>query len=322
EEALIEARIPYKIFGGLRFYDRKEIKDIIAYLRLIANPSDNQAFLRVVNTPPRGVGARTIEGLRMIAAQQSVSLLQAAVLLERSPVGKNKGISSFLKLIDTYREKIALKGLSEIVSGIVQDSGYGPKLRAMKDDDSQSRLENLKELEGIARSMESISESNHEVLEKFLDRVSLTSSDEIPTEIQPVDDETAEVRRNTVSLMTLHLAKGLEFYNVFLTGLEEGLLPHSRSIFDPDELAEERRLCYVGITRAMRKLYLTRAETRGMFSSGSSFGGSGYYREVSRFALSIPRDTLREIGGGFFSNRAWSDDSIEIDPDFLEHSRK
>ncbi len=369
EEALLDEGIPYRIYGGLKFYDRREIKDVIAYLKLLVNEDDNQSFLRVVNMPTRGVGARAVESLYQRAILERTSLFKAA-RNEASEGKVSKGIVVFIELIDLLKEKIEKSTLSELIDAVIEESGYGPKLQALKTEEAESRLENLMELKGIGASMEvgdlgneadedietvnietvnietvnietvniaTINIATKDSLEKissgkitlsnFLDRVSLSSSQELPVEenkdIKAMENaenatETAMEPPKFVSLLTLHLAKGLEFPVVFLTGIEEGLLPHSRSI-DDGTVDEERRLCYVGITRAMTHLYLTRTKSRGMFSSGGSFGqGSGGFRAVSRFAKEMPVERLEDRGEKFNSFSAWSDRSIEIDDEYLE----
>lgn len=302
EEALLRFRIPYRIFGGLKFYDRKEIKDILAYLRLLLNPTDDQAFQRVINTPPRGIGAQTLQSVVDEAREQKQPLLSAAFAV----ASKNKNIAAFLELMGELKAASEAKTLSELIDFVVERTEYGPKLKVMKDPTAQSRIENLKELSSIGRSMEFSSDTKIEALRLFLDRVSLTSGGDVA-----VNEKISEKEKlDTVSLMTLHLAKGLEFPVVFLAGVEEGLLPHYRSIDDPTAIEEERRLCYVGITRAMSSLYLTRAFNRGMFSSAGSAGGA---RLVSRFAKDIPGDRLLEVsaertpGASFFEGFRYFD---------------
>ncbi|MBX7142906.1 MAG: UvrD-helicase domain-containing protein, partial [Oligoflexia bacterium] len=292
EEAFIANKIPYKIYGGLRFYERKEIKDIIGYLKLLANESDNQALLRVINTPPRGIGAQTVQGLEDLANAKQISLMAVV----RSGEVANKGVLAFLALIDDLRAKADKLPLGELISDVIKLSEYGPRLQAMKDPAAQSRVENLQELVAIGRTMENAAPTPRETLQVFLDRVSLTASADLPQE-----SDTPADKNESIAMMTLHLAKGLEFPVVFLTGMEEGLIPHYRSIPDPVALEEERRLCYVGITRAMQKLFITRAQSRGMFSAGDGFGYTGTLREVSRFMRDVPPETLESTSDDFFS---------------------
>jgi len=317
EEALLDAGLPYRIYGGLKFYDRREIKDIIAYLRLIINRADDQAFLRIVNVPTRGLGPKAVESIHQTASSNGVSLFEAAKM--EVVKGAGKSLSVFMDLIDSLEKRLCALPLSTFIDVVISESTYGPKLKALGDEESLSRLENLQELKAIAASME-IEGENREILADFLDRVSLSSSAELPVEER--QDTTKREPNNFVSLMTLHLAKGLEFPVVFLVGLEEGLLPHSRSI-DEGSVDEERRLCYVGITRAMQQLFITRSKVRGMFSAGGSFGeGSSSYRDVSRFAKDMPEENLKHTNEKFSSFSAWSDSSLEIDEEFLDRSAK
>ncbi len=295
EDALMGQGIPYRIYGGLKFYDRKEVKDIFAYLRLIVNEADNQAFQRCINTPPRGIGAKSVETIRRYAMEHSLSLYQAACALQE----KSKSLPKFIKLIEELKAFSEKEPLYELIAKTVERSGYGPKLKSLKDITAQSRLENLEELRAVAVAASYVTDSPAEDLRLFLDRVSLTSGEELPVEEAHDKEQEGEAEPpDTVSLMTLHLAKGLEYPVVFLTGLEEGLLPHYRSLESEFEISEERRLCYVGMTRAMEQLYVTRAERRGMF--GSNFSG----REPSRFTFDIPPSCFDEDSRHFssFSN--------------------
>jgi len=290
EESLVRAKVPYKIYGGLKFFDRKEVKDILAYLRLLVNPSDNQAFQRVVNTPPRGIGAQAIQAIAEESRRTSTPFLHSSVTIAES----NKSVKKFVELIVELKTAAAQMPLGQLIGFIVERTEYGPRLAAMKDPAAQSRIENLQELESLGRTMEREGHDKEADIKDFLDRISLTSSADIPASESGAERSTE--KPNTVSLMTLHLAKGLEFPVVFLSGLEEGLLPHYRSIDDPVGLEEERRLCYVGITRAMRVLYMTRSYYRGMFAAGGSAGSSGGARVVSRFAKDVPRERMRAVG--------------------------
>ena len=291
EESLVRFRVPYKIFGGLKFFDRKEIKDILGYLRLLVNPADNQAFQRVINTPPRGIGAQALQAIVDEARRAQTPYLHASLTIAE----KNKSVQKFLELMADLKRTMLSSGLGQLLEYIIQASEYGPRLEVMKDPAAHSRLENLQELIAIGHGTPSgDSASCEEAVKGFLDRVSLTSSAD-----QPVQDSTDEMEGEkppTVSLMTLHLAKGLEFPVVFLAGLEKGLLPHFRSLEDPVALEEERRLCYVGITRAMKTLYFTRAYQRGMFGSGGSAGSGGGARLVSPFVKDIPFDKMVAVG--------------------------
>ncbi len=290
EESLVRAKVPYKIFGGLKFFDRKEVKDILAYVRLLVNPADNQAFQRVVNTPPRGIGAQAVQAIAEEARKTSMPFLHASVTIAQT----NKSVNKFVELMGELKAASQTMKLGAFLGFIVEKTEYGPRLAAMKDPTAQSRIENLQELESLGRAMENPSLSNEDVMKDFLDRISLTSSADLPAGETGAD--APQEKPETVSLMTLHLAKGLEFPVVFLTGLEEGLLPHYRSLDDVVGLEEERRLCYVGITRAMSTLYMTRAHSRGMFATGGSSGSAGGARIVSRFAKDIDGKSMMAVG--------------------------
>ncbi|MCB0336979.1 MAG: ATP-binding domain-containing protein, partial [Bdellovibrionales bacterium] len=264
-----------------KFYDRKEIKDILSYLKLLMNPADNQSFLRVINTPPRGIGASTVQAIVNHARDTSSSLWDAAQAL----AAEQKKLLGFVELFRKLSSFSKTAELSELVWTVVELSGYLKRLETDKDPSAQGRIENLQELRAIAGSMQ-LPDQPAEALQMFLDRASLASSADEKDVVEGTD-------QSYVSLMTLHLAKGLEFPVVFFTGLEEGLSPHYLSLNDPTEMEEERRLCYVGITRAMQKLYLTHAERRGMFTQGDN-PGTAYYRTPSRFLSDIP-GTLVEI---------------------------
>lgn len=286
EEALLHAGIPYRIFGGLKFYDRKEVKDILAYLHVVANYQDNQSLLRSINTPPRGIGAKTVQDLTKYAKNRSISLYEA---LEEAAQNSSR-LQVFWDIIQAAKEALDTKGLGAAVQEIVHRSGYITWLEASSDLQSQSRIENIRELEGLAMENGHDSKTGREDLQAFLDRTSLASA---------LDSEEEE-EQDFVSLMTLHLAKGLEYPLVFLTGGEEGLLPHQRSINDPHQVCEERRLCYVGMTRAMEVLHITRARRRNLYASGDSFGMSGVFREASRFLFDVPQEYLEDKQGDFF----------------------
>ena len=313
EEALMSAGIPFVLFGGQKFYDRKEIKDVIAYLRLLLNPDDNQAFMRVVNVPTRGIGGQTISALAEQAIEDGVSLLVAS-----RKNSSNKKLSAFCSLIDELQKRASQVYLSTLIEDVLSKTGYLEKLKTAKDENSESRVENLRELKAIARQMENSSPNPIEALRNFIDRCALSFSDDKPEE--EVADRSVD-SNDRVSLMTLHLAKGLEFPVVFLTGMEEGLLPHSRARLEKNGVAEERRLCYVGMTRAMSKLYLTRTVTRGMFSSGGSFGNSGYFREISPFLADIPASYLDSLNSDQITSYAQNDfydSDSSADEDFYE----
>ena len=283
EEALLRANIPYRIYGGLRFYDRLEIKNAISYLRIIFNPHDNPAFERSVANPTRGVGAKTLAKIRSLANKHNISYIQASsTMIDENLIsgrGAN-GLKKFLEMILGLCGNIDDISLSEIVSSILEQSGLIQFHEKEPGEKGKTRKENLEELLSAAKNFEmsfSDDKTNREITEQFLSNVSLDAGDRQADEF---DD--------AVQLMTLHSAKGLEFPLVFMTGLEETLFPHGRSMESPDQLEEERRLCYVGITRAMKKLYLTYAESRRLH-------GNDIFNPPSRFIKEIPSECIMEI---------------------------
>lgn len=307
EEALISYKIPYRIFGGLKFYDRKEVKDIIAYLRLIAHPNDNQAFLRVINTPTRGIGAQSILQIADLAKKMECSLFEASITF----ANKNKAVAGFVSLIQKLQVSYVNTSLLELMQDVIEKTEYGPKLKAIKHDpQAESRLENLQELVAIAAGLE-LSVEGADPLSQFLDRVALTGGDDTPVEGEAISKLDPQ---NSVSLMSLHLAKGLEFDLVFFTGYEEGLVPHHRTLYQPDEIEEERRLCYVGMTRARHTLHITRVKKRGMFSAGGDTTTSRF-REASRFSFDIPKGVIDDPLGSFFtsSEEDYSNSNDDLD---------
>ena len=283
EEALLRANIPYRIYGGLRFYDRLEIKNAISYLRIIFNPHDNPAFERSVANPTRGVGAKTLAKIRSLANKYNISYIQASskMIDENLISGRGaNGLKKFLEIILGLCGKIDDISLSEIVGCILDQSGLIQFHEKEPGEKGKTRKENLEELLSAAKNFEmsfSDDKTNREITEQFLSNVSLDAGDRQADEF---DD--------AVQLMTLHSAKGLEFPLVFMTGLEETLFPHGRSMESPDQLEEERRLCYVGITRAMKKLYLTYAESRRLH-------GNDIFNPPSRFIKEIPSECIMEI---------------------------
>ncbi len=280
EEALIQVGIPYRIYGGLRFFDRAEIKDALAYLRLLASRDDDAAFERVVNTPTRGIGEQTISTLRQQARAYNQSLWKTAIQLlatQELPARAANALSAFLRLIDSMAAATTDYGLSEQTEHVLQTSGLFAHYLKEKGEKGQARIENLEELVNATRQF--IPDNNIEMtaLASFLAHVSLEAG-----------EHQGEPNQECVQLMTLHSAKGLEFPLVFLCGVEEGLFPHHMSIEEPGRLEEERRLCYVGMTRAMSKLYITYAEVRRLHGSES-------YHRPSRFINEIPKDFIKEI---------------------------
>jgi DNA helicase-2/ATP-dependent DNA helicase PcrA len=300
EEALMQARIPYRVYGGLRFFERAEIRDALAYLRLVANPHDDAAFERVVNTPNRGIGARTLDLLREHSRDARVSLWRAAEDLMGTKMLGPRGSTSlhgFLDLIAEQRRARDSLVLPELVGASIERAGLPDFYLKGKDGKGQDRVENLEQLiDTAARFADELDADDADPLVAFLAHAALEAGE------TQADRET-----DSVQLMTLHSAKGLEFPVVFLVGLEEGLFPHSLSQDDPSRLEEERRLCYVGMTRAMRELFLTHAESRRLYGREES-------QWPSRFLREIPAERLEEVrarGGG---RRSGSGAAVTADP--------
>jgi len=271
EEALLAEGIPYRVVGGVGFYARTEIKDIVAYLRYIVNSSDALAFKRIVNVPRRGIGQQTLAALVQAASAARMSVGEAIFnndLLRSAVPKKLKELERFAELITELRIAAENGGVADLLVAVMERSGYVRDLQAEDTHEARGRLENLSELVGVAREYETNDEDPS--LAGFLANIALVS-----------DLDSLEDDASYVTLMTLHSAKGLEFPNVFLTGLEEGVFPHSRTLTEPAELEEERRLAYVGITRAIDRLFLTYASRRALF-------GNTYAYPKSRFLDEIP----------------------------------
>ncbi|MDH3679637.1 MAG: DNA helicase PcrA [Acidimicrobiia bacterium] len=272
EEYLMRVGIPYKVIGGTRFYDRREIKDAVAFLKAVANPNDEVSIKRIINVPKRGIGDTTVGKVDNYAKMIGASFVDSLRRSDDAGVTGTavKGIARFLELLDGFTEDLE-KGPAAALEAILRDTGYVAELEDEHSIEAEGRLENLQELVGVAHQFETVDE--------FLEQVSLVSdADEID------DDDSA------VLLMTIHAAKGLEFPTVFLLGLEDGIFPHLRSMTEPDEMEEERRLAYVGITRAQERLYLTHAWARMIF-------GQTQYNPPSRFLDEIPAELLDEANG-------------------------
>jgi DNA helicase-2/ATP-dependent DNA helicase PcrA len=278
EEALMAARIPYRVYGGLRFFERAEIKDALAYLRLTQARADDISFERVVNLPTRGIGGATLEQLRSHSRDGGVSLWDAGqALLPGLPARAAAALRAFFELIDRLAAAIAPMPLEEQVRHVIQASGLRDHHAKEKDHKGEARVENLDELVNAAEGFEPENDDGLTPLGAFLAHATLESG-----------ETQAATGLDCVQLMTLHAAKGLEFPTVFLVGLEEGLFPSEHSAFDADRLPEERRLCYVGLTRAMQRLYLTHAESRRIFGRTS-------YRDPSRFLSELPPEALEDV---------------------------
>ena len=286
EEHFIRSGMPYNIVGGLRFYERKEIKDTIAYLKVIANPSDSLSLMRIINTPPRGIGKTTVDRAAAFGAEQNIPLVDAFKLaIERGILPPHKGhnfitmIQRFhASLLPTPNSQLRTLPIHELAKKLLEESGYIKMWEDEKTEEADNRIENLHELISAIRDFEKSRENVS--LADFLDHVALIS-----------DIDTFEDKHNRITLMTLHSAKGLEFPVVFMVGMEEGLFPHSRSVNgdSEDELEEERRLCYVGMTRAMKKLFLLGARERTIY-------GESRFQGQSRFIDEIDPNYLKIIG--------------------------
>ena len=275
EEIFIRMGMPYKVVGGVRFYERREVRDALAYLRSIANPGDEVSLRRILNVPKRGIGDRAEAAVEQLAERERITFDEALHRAEEAPglaTRSLKAITAFVEMMD------ALRTLSEsgadaptVLQAVLEQTGYVSELQQSADPQDETRIENLAELESVAQEFAVAQEES--TLVEFLEQIALVAdSDEIP------DDN---AHGGVVTLMTLHTAKGLEFPVVFLTGMEDGIFPHIRSLGDPGELAEERRLAYVGLTRARQRLYLTRAVSRSAW-------GTPAYNPASRFLDEIP----------------------------------
>jgi DNA helicase II / ATP-dependent DNA helicase PcrA len=277
EEVFIRAGVPYKVVGGVRFYERREIRDLLAYLRLIANPGDEVSLRRILNVPKRGIGDRAQEYTAALAARQKISFAAALAKPQDVPGLASrsvKAIEAFNELITGLRA-LAAGPAGDLAEAVLDRTGYVSELQESSDLQDESRIENLTELVSVAREFDARNADG--TLADFLEQVSLVAdADQIPDGAD---------HGGMVTLMTLHTAKGLEFPVVFLTGLEENVFPHERSSGDERELAEERRLAYVGITRARRRLYLTRAVSRAWF-------GRPAYHKPSRFLSEVPAELI------------------------------
>jgi DNA helicase II / ATP-dependent DNA helicase PcrA len=279
EEAFLNARMPYRVYGGLRFFERAEIKDALAYLRLVASRADDTSFERVVNLPTRGIGAKTLDTLRDLARDHGTSLWMAAGMAVQGglPQRAAQALQAFLQLIERLSQEVAGLELQEQVDHVIQLSGLIEHFKKERGERGEGRVENLLELVSAAKGFSPEGETDMQPLESFLAHAVLESG-----------EGQADPYADCVQMMTLHTAKGLEFPVVFLAGMEDGLFPHQRSIADLASLEEERRLCYVGATRAMRQLYITYAEQRRLY-------GVDQYGQPSRFISELPMDLIEEI---------------------------
>ena len=279
EEGLINAGIPYRVYGGLRFFERAEIKDALAYLRLISHREDDASFERIVNRPTRGIGARTVEIMRAYARANSCTMWRAAGAVASDELAGRaaKAVLAFMNLMERMARETTGLDLQDKVDHVIHASGLVEMFRNDKGERGETKLENLMELVSAAKSFEPDPAEEMSPLDEFLSHAALEAG-----------EGQAEAWQDCVQLMTMHSAKGLEFPLVFLCGMEDGLFPHQRSIADPNGLEEERRLCYVGITRAKQTLYVTYAEQRRLHGMDS-------FSQPSRFLAEIPEEHVEEV---------------------------
>jgi DNA helicase-2/ATP-dependent DNA helicase PcrA len=307
EESLVRSGIPYRVVGGVKFYDRREVKDILAYLRALVNPDDEVSWRRVVNTPKRGVGDTSIN--RVAAYAQGAGLTFREALREANVAGVTGkalgGIRDLLELMEEF-EVVAARGVGDVVEAVLSRTGYLAELEAERSIEARGRIENLQELVGVCREFDEALDAGNVAGLPSIAGVGTAENDEgdirIPHGLEraqafleaislvtDLDADAEGGEQSAVTLMTLHTAKGLEFPAVFMTGMEDGVFPHVRALGDPDELEEERRLCYVGITRARERLYLCHAWSRMLF-------GATDYNPPSRFLAEVPEELMHVIG--------------------------
>ncbi|MFV0462164.1 MAG: DNA helicase PcrA [Nostocoides sp.] len=293
EEVFVRVGLPYKVVGGTRFYERREVKDALAYLRVLSNPADTVNLRRILNVPKRGIGDRAEAAVAALAERERIPFVAALGRVEDAPgiatrsVSAVKGFTGLLEALGQVRDDEAA-GVTDLLEAVLDRSGYLTELRNSRDPQDETRLENLAELVAVAQEFDEVRAATGEVnsLEDFLEQVSLVAdADDIPDEVPDAGQEGPGADGGVVTLMTLHTAKGLEFPVVFLTGLEDGTFPHLRSLGDPAELEEERRLAYVGITRARKRLHLSRASVRSAW-------GAPQYNPPSRFLQEVPEELL------------------------------
>ena len=279
EDTLIKANMNYQMIGGLKFYDRKEIKDIIAYLRLITNPNDDISFERIVNVPKRGIGATSLERLRTYALQHDISLFSAISEVEYANVPKRaaEALVGFQQMIRNFIQQQEFLSATDMVEVVLEKTAYREMIESEGTIEAQSRLENIEEFMTVTKDFEQTNEDDPSLI-NFLTDLALIADIDTMDDVENEQDE-------KVTLMTLHSAKGLEFPVVFLIGMEENIFPHSRSMDDDEEMAEERRLAYVGITRAEKELYITNAKMRTLY-------GRTNFNPISRFITEIPEELI------------------------------
>ena len=285
EEAMMKYGIPYQIIGGFKFYERKEIKDILAYLKLINNPEDNLSFERIINRPKRGIGAGTLDKVKEYAEKQNLSLYEAALTSRNNPLlsgSYQSRVKSFADIIEKLIEINEKEGLISLFNNLLDLSGYIKSLKEEKTSEAESRIENIQELYNVLD--EHIRENADNNLRTFLEEVSLVA-----------DVDNLENSKEIVTLMTLHSAKGLEFPVVFLSGMEDGLFPHQNAFEEEDGIEEERRLCYVGITRAEDILYLTNAKMRRRYGQAEYNSPSKFLNEIPHHLIDNKKEEIKDI---------------------------
>lgn len=289
EEIFLQRGISYRIYGGVRFYERREIKDVLAYLRLVSNPDDDVSFSRVVNVPKRGLGDTSIGKVEIYAREHAISLFEAAT--HASEIGLSRKaadtMGQFVQMILTLQQQRAFLPLTDLTEEVFARTGYREALELEKTIEAQSRLENLDEFLSLTREFDEngSSEDGLTPLEQFLTEVALVSD----TDLNKGMPSDGDGEQPEVTMMTLHAAKGLEFPIVFLVGMEEGVFPHKRAIDTPEEMEEERRLCYVGVTRAKERLYMTTCSNRMIFGERRAF-------TTSRFLAEMPTSDIEQEG--------------------------
>lgn len=304
EDTLVRQGIPYTVVGGLKFYDRKEIKDVLGYLRTLANPSDTVSLLRVINTPRRGIGKATVDNLVNAAQELGVNLWE--ILSDETSVNtlagrSTKSVNAFAKMIAGWQTQIETASVSEVLQSVLEGSGYIKDLKTQGTDEAEDRLQNVQELYNAALQFEEDSEDVS--LQAFLASTALSS-----------DLDNLKEGSEAVSLMTLHASKGLEFPVVFLVGLEQGLFPNYRSMNDPAALEEERRLCYVGITRAQERLFISHARERRLYGSREPAMRSQFFDELPEELLTTQsrRMQRRSKSPAFGSNGADTNQNWQV----------
>ncbi len=313
EDILVRVGLPYRVVGGTRFYERKEIKDALAYLRALVNPADDVNLRRILNEPKRGIGDRAEGAVAALAERERISFSAAMARADEAPGIASRSlnaVNAFAKMMGDLGEVAATTSPATVLEAVLEQTGYLEALRTSTDPQDESRVENLAELVAVVREFGQ--ENPEGTLGEFLEQVALVAdADQIPDAPGGSEAEAAAAvaeakRLGVVTLMTLHTAKGLEFPAVFLTGMEQGLFPHSRSATDPKELAEERRLAYVGLTRARERLYLTRSEVRSMWGQSQYNPASQFIEEVPEELIEWKREGISRMApaaGGFGTSR-------------------